>query len=308
MSKLRRIHHAVAGRRHRDVTAPYGGGGVLASTAMLIVGSSVAVSESITRYPVLTGQAIRYGLAALVLWVWASVRGASVRPLRTEVGRLVVLGAAGLAAFNVFLVLALQEAEPAAVGVVVGAVPIVLAILGPLLAGSRPAARVVVAATVVTVGAAVVHRGGGEASLAAVLLALGAMVSEAAFSLVAEPLLPRLGATSISLLACCTATVFLAAAAPIVHAHDAFRRPSATEAAGIVYLAVVVTALAFVLWYEGLQRLGSARAGLFAGLVPVSALFTAAAIGTGHLTVATTGGTTVVAFGLLLGLFHRGQG
>ena len=50
-----------------------------------------------------------------------------------------------------------------------------------------------------------------------------------------------------------------------------------TEAVAFAYLAVVVTALAFVLWYEALDRLGSARAGLLAGLVPVSALFTAVA-------------------------------
>ena len=43
---------------------------------MLIVGSSVAVSESITAYPVLSGQAIRYGLGALLLAVWVAVKGA----------------------------------------------------------------------------------------------------------------------------------------------------------------------------------------------------------------------------------------
>ena len=37
------------------------------------------------------------------------------------------------------------------------------------------------------------------------------------------------------------------------------------------HLAVVVTALAFVLWYGAVARLGAARAGLFTGVVPVTA-------------------------------------
>ena len=273
---------------------------------MLVLGSSVAVSEAITRYPVLSGQAMRYGLAALVLGAWVGLRREYVRPTLPELGRLVALGATGLAAFNVFLVLALRGAEPAAVGVVVGAVPIVLAVLGPLLAGSRPAPRVVVAAMAVTAGAAVVQ-GGGRAGLLPVMFALAAMASEAAFSLIAEPVLPRLGAASVSLHACITATVILAGAAPLFDAAGAFPRPSPTEAVAFAYLAVVVNALGFVLWYEGLKRLGSARAGLFAGLVPVSTLLTAVVIGGGGLTPRSAIGTIVVGLGLALGLAGPGH-
>jgi hypothetical protein len=53
----------------------------------------------------------------------------------------------------------LEEAEPAAVGVVVGCVPVVLALIGPLLARRAPVGRVVVAAVVVTVVAALRYRG-----------------------------------------------------------------------------------------------------------------------------------------------------
>ena len=184
---------------HPTLTAPLArSGAAFGAAAMLVVGSSVAVSESITAYPVLSGQAIRYGLAALLLSVWVGAKGVFVRPTIRELGRLVTLGVTGLAAFNVFLVLALREAEPAAVGVIVGAVPIVLAVLGPLLAGSRPAARVVTAALTVTAGAALVQGGGGDASLVAIVFAVAAMVSEAAFSLIAEPILPRLGAPSLA--------------------------------------------------------------------------------------------------------------
>ena len=48
--------------------------------------------------------------------------------------------------------------------------------------------------------------------------------------------------------------------------------PTATEAAAIVYLAVITTALAFVLWFGAVQQLGADRAGLLVGLMPIAAV------------------------------------
>ena len=38
-----------------------------------------------------------------------------------------------------------------------------------------------------------------------------------------------------------------------------------------LHLAVVVTALAFLLWYTAVSRIGADRAGLFTGMAPVAA-------------------------------------
>ncbi len=63
-----------------------------------------------------------------------------------------------------------------------------------------------------------------------------------------------------------------------------------------------MTALAFVLWYSGVGRLGVQRAGLFAGIVPISALLSAAAIGESSLTLVRLLGATAVAAGVTLGI------
>ena len=70
----------------------------------------------------------------------------------------------------------------------------------------------------------------------------------------------------------------------------------------VVYLAVAVTAVAFVLWYSSVRRLGASRAGLLTGVAPV------AAAAAGVLLVGPAPcplvwvGITVVAAGLALGL------
>ena len=68
-----------------------------------------------------------------------------------------------------------------------------------------------------------------------------------------------------------------------------------------VYLAVAVTAVAFVLWYTCVQRLGSARAGLLTGIAPVSAAAVGVAVGGPMPGLAVWLGIAVVAAGLVLG-------
>jgi drug/metabolite transporter (DMT)-like permease len=171
--------------------------------------------------------------------------------------------------------------------------PVVLALMGPLLPRRAPVGRVVAAAVVVTVGAAGVQ-GVGDTTLAGFMLSLGALAGEALFSLLAVSLLPRLGPLVLSAYVCAMAAAGLGAAAALLDGSRALPLPSAEEGAAIAYLAVAVTAIAFVAWYSGVERLGVERAGLFAGLIPVSTLFCAAAIGTGSLGIVETIGVFIV--------------
>ena len=133
-------------------------GSLFAAGAMVAVGSSVAAS-SLFKYPILAGQGLRYSLSAVVLVLFA--RGALPRFERAELPRLLLLSSSGLAGFNVFLIAALREADAGSVGVIIGSVPVALALVGPVLERRRPNAGVVTAAVVVTAGAAAVQWAGG---------------------------------------------------------------------------------------------------------------------------------------------------
>jgi drug/metabolite transporter (DMT)-like permease len=277
-------------------------GSGLAASSMVAVGGSVAVLSVITDYPVFTAQAVRYAAGALLLWGWARLLHLPrVRTSTEERVRLVVIAATGLAGFNVAVVVALRSAEPAAVGVVVGCIPILLALLGPVLEGRAPSAHCLMAAVVVVLGAALVQ-GVGRTSWTAFALSLLALGGEAAYTLVAVPILPRLGPVGVSTRICAIAAVILALTALAADGRDAFQVPSWGEAAAIAYLTVVVTAFAFVAWYESIGRLGVERTGLFAGLLPVSTLLIGAAIGIEPVRPLQLVGTLVVGAGITVGL------
>jgi drug/metabolite transporter (DMT)-like permease len=71
------------------------------------------------------------------------------------------------------------------------------------------------------------------------------------------------------------------------------------------YLAVAVTAVAFVLWYTSVERLGAGRAGLLTGIAPIAAAITGIALGGPSPRPLVWAGVATVAAGLALGLCRR---
>jgi drug/metabolite transporter (DMT)-like permease len=290
-------HHGPASTR--AITGPI----LMAASAMGLLGASAGVTAHLADFPLLGGQSLRYAVAAVVLAGIALARGHGlVLPLRpAELARLTALAATGLVAFNICLVEALRRADPATVGSVVGATPLVLALAEPLRNRRRPRGLLVATAALVAAGAALVQ-GLGQASVGGLLFALGALAGEAAFSLLAVPLLPRLGPLRLSAYITALAAVMLGAAALVRDGTAMLRTPTAAELTALAYLAVPLTVGAFVLWYSALRSLGADRAGLFAGLVPVTAAASQAALGLGRPAAGQIAGAVAVGLGLTLGL------
>ena len=277
-------------------------GSVGAASAMFVVGTLAAVSSVINHYPLYGGQAVRYAMAAVILFAVARAKGLGlVRLTPRETLLLLSLAATGLVLFNVCVIQATRHASPTLVGTTVGTVPVVLALVAPLLARARPSGRVLAAAAAVVAGATITT-GLGSGNLTGLLYAVGALACEACFSLLAIPLLPRLGPIRVSAYTQAAAIPLLLIVAVIADGGGILRTPSAAEAAALLYLGTVVSAGAFFLWYDALPRLGADRAGLFAGMVPIGAIVTTFLLGLGAPTVTELGGAALVIAGLTVGL------
>jgi drug/metabolite transporter (DMT)-like permease len=81
-----------------------------------------------------------------------------------------------------------------------------------------------------------------------------------------------------------------------------WQMPNVRQGFSLALLAVVVTALAFGLWYFAVNRLGSDRAGVLIGLMPVSGLATSVLLGAQELSLVSVAGVTTVALGCVIGL------
>jgi drug/metabolite transporter (DMT)-like permease len=284
--------------------------------AMSVLGASTAVSAHLTRYPVLGGQALRYTLAAAVFAVIVRRRGLPrIRPTAREWLQLTLLSATGLILFNVFVLASLRHTDAATLGSVVACSPLVLAIAGPLVVrGSKTAADspakpgrrlrtgpVIGAAVLVVAGSAMVQ-GFGPGSAAGIVFAVLTLACESLFSLLAVPLLPKLGELRVSAYLTVIAVPILLVAGLATDGTAMLRVPSLTETAALLYLALPLTVGAFLLWYRALNGLGPQRAGLLIGAVPVSACAASAVLGVGTPGIAQLAGVAIVVVGIVVGL------
>lgn len=207
----------------------------------------------------------------------------------------------GLVTFNLALVHGSQHAEPAVLGVAVACVPLLLAVIGPLLERRRPRRAVLVAAALVTAGAVLVE-GLGRTDGIGLLWALVVLVCEAGFTLLAVPVLGRHSPRGVSVHTTWLAAVIFAVLGVAAEGPTAALPLDAGDLAAAGYLAVAVTALAFVLWYSGVRALGAGRAGLLTGIAPIAAAGTGVLLGQPAPNLLVWLGIVVVVIGQALGL------
>ena len=175
-------------------------------------------------------------------------------------------------------------------------------------AHSRPAGRVLLAAAAVTAGSAAAQLGGATGpafSAAGLAWSAGALAGAVGTSLLAAPVLPRLGALAVTVYACGLAGLLLLAAAAVARSAGGppiLRTPAPAQLAALAYLPIAVTALVFIAWYGAMERLGVDRTGLFNGLIPVTSLAAVALTGTGTITPPGLLGALFVLAGVILGL------
>lgn len=278
------------------------GGFLLAALACVLVGASFTAGGALVDYPHAGGQAVRYGSACLLLAVLA--RRDAPRRLRALSVRQWALAAAvaavGMVGFNLSVLAAERSAEPAVPGVLVGCAPVVVAVLVPLASGRRPSAVVTAGALLVASGAFAVQGWGGT-DAAGLGWSVAALGGEVGFALLAAPLVRPLGPPLLSACVCGLAAVEAGVLAVAFDGGAALRTPTGAETLALAWQSVIATVIGFVCWYAGLQRIGTERATLCSGLIPVSAAVTAPLVSVGTFGPGQLLGSALVATGVALG-------
>lgn len=279
--------------------------GVAGMLAMTFVGGSVAVSGMLADASLHTAQALRYAAACALLVVWARATGRTLhQPHGTDWLWLIGIAVSGLVVFNLALVHGSRHAEPAVLAIGVACVPVALAAVGPLLEGRSPQAQVLAAGVVVSAGAVVVE-GFGRADAIGLAWAVTVFVCEAGFTLLAVPVLGRHGPVGVSVHTTWIAAAMFAVLAACTEGVSAATTFDIGALIAIGYLAVGVTALAFILWYSCVQSLGSGRAGLLTGVAPIAAAATGVPVTATVPGPAVWAGAGLIAVGLAIGARSR---
>ncbi len=251
----------------------------------------------------------RTALAGLLMLPIALARG-HLRGLRSAWLPILAFALIEIAGPWLLLGVAEQRLSSSLTGLLLASVPLVAALLAWLGAGrwtssdDRPDARRVLGLLVGVAGvSALVGFEVGSGDVGAVVAVAGVSVLYAVGPIILARWLsdlPGLGVITVSLLA--TALIYL----PIGVAQAPAELPSAKVIWSVVGLAVVCTAIAFVVFFELIAEVGPSRATVITYLNPAVALLLGVAILDEAFTIATAVGFALILAGSVLATRARG--
>ncbi|MFO1302398.1 MAG: DMT family transporter [Burkholderiales bacterium] len=258
--------------------APVAVYGKLSLMALLWGGTFIGGRIASPEMPAVTIALWRYVLAIAALLILAyAMEGGLPRPTRRQWIGLVLMGATGVFLFNLCFMFALARVTASRASLIMALNPAMTLLAAALFLRERLTRNKVIGIAIALAGVAVVLGHGNPMHLASGGVGIGEMVmfgcplAWAANTLVARRMLggmSTIASTTWSAIAG-TAMLLLAATAMGTLLPEG---ASARAWAAIAFLAVFGTAVALVLFYDGVRRIGAARASVFINLVPVFAV------------------------------------
>lgn len=208
-------------------------------------------------------------IGALALGAVLVLRRRWVPPTRREWVLVVVCGLAWFAVYNVALNAAETRLDAGTAAMLVNVAPVLIALSAGVLLGEGFSRWLLAGAAVALVGAVLVGaatRGEARADLTGVALALLAAVTYAVGVLTQKPVLRRLPPLQVTFLACAVGAAACLPFGPGLL--DTLTTAGPGAVAGLVYLGLVPTAVAFGTWAVALARTDAGRLGVSTYLVP----------------------------------------
>ncbi len=218
--------------------------------------------------------ALRHLVASVFMFAVLAIGGRIGWPERRDVGRIILLGAVGVIVYQVAFVVGLERTRAGNASLMLALVPIFLLVIdrGPREGRARAwfGAMLSIAGVAIVSGSTL--RVEGSNTLVGDLLVLGAAGVWAIYTVGAKPLIERYGpirTTAWTLWAGSLGLFFLGL--PSLARQD-WSTVTVGGWGGVLYSSVLAIGVAYLLWYRGVQQLGSARTAVFSNLTPVVAL------------------------------------
>lgn len=251
---------------------------------ILFWGSNVTISKlAFVTMPVMVFNAFRFLIAPALLALLLFVReGREAFRIAPELRRrILLLGLVGISFYQLIFLNGVNLTTASNAALLFATTPLLVAFISRLRGERlRPTGWAGIVLGFVGVALVLVARGAALslATLRGDLLIMLSVISWAIYTIGAAPLLRRMSpirATTLPMLL--GAPVVVLAGIPAALTLD-WSTVNAIGWAGMLYSAICSIALAYILWYSSVQRVGPTRTGIYSSLLPVVGI-AAAAIG-----------------------------
>ncbi len=238
------------------------------------------IKFALREFPQVSFNALRLILASVVFLVAIAVREKDAwRRARLDWTRIALLGIIGHFLYQLAFVAGVARTSASNAALIFGATPIAVALLAALAGHERvPFARWVGAAlSLFGIYVVVGHRAewSNATFLGDVLVFVG-MFCWSTYSVVSQPLLERLSPLVVT-----GYSMVIGAALYVLFATPAFFATNWRAISPASWLAMTMSSLlalafAYIVWYTGVQRIGSSRTAIYSNLTPIVAMIVAA--------------------------------
>lgn len=250
---------------------------------------------------------LRFAVASvfLVLMTWR-IEGKLPKIDRPTIFTVCLLGLTGVFAYNAFFFKGLQSIDASRAALIIALNPVLISLFSSLLFHERLTPVKTVGILMSVTGAMTVvargnplylfhgYMGWGEINI------FGCVLSWVSFSLIGKLVLKKITPLVSICYSSLVGAVALAIPASLEGLWSFLPKYSIVTWVGLFYLGFFGTVLGFVWYYEGIQKIGPTKAGLFINVVPLSAVVMAYFLLNEPMTLSLLVGTVLVSAGIFL--------
>jgi drug/metabolite transporter (DMT)-like permease len=300
---------SVASTRSRAITS----NDLLMLGVTLIWGINFSVLKVALQYfSPLAFNALRFSLATLMMLLVLRWQRESFAVSRSDLLPVVGLGLLGHTLYQLVFINGMARTTPANASLLMATSPIFVVLYGRILGIERTNRLVWGGICLSFAGILLLVLGGGGdlrlggSTILGDVLVLTAAMLWAAYTTGSKPLLARYSPLKLTAASMAIGTIPLVLVSIPAMLQQDWRVPTTGAWLGLLYSAVFAVAIAYVVWYTSVRRVGNARTAIFSNLTPVvSVLVSWLFLGYKLAPLQLAGGAVVLA-GLLL--TRRGRG
>jgi drug/metabolite transporter (DMT)-like permease len=248
----------------------------------------------------------RLAIAAAVLWpVVRALEASAPAPSYRDAWRIVAMGAVGFAGAYACSHWGLARSTATNAALLIIVEPVSIMLLSPALLGERLRGREAAGAAVALVGVVLVVLNGVPGVTHALapqwrgdLLLVLAGVAYGAYTLIGRHVLARHSPLVVTARSIAWGAVVMVPLAVAEWLGGAWPAPNVAAIAGLLYLAVVITALGYLVWNWALARVSAPRASVFLTVQPIGGAVLGVVLLGEPLTAFTVVGGVLIVLGL----------
>jgi drug/metabolite transporter (DMT)-like permease len=269
-----------------EATAPVPGRGWTETALALMVfvwGVNFAVvKHALGVFDPLGFNALRFVIASALVFAVLRHQGEFSLPRREDVWRIVGLGLLGNVGYQMCFILGLDRTRAGDASLFLALTPIMTAFLAMLMGQERPGPRTWGGAALSILGVGQVSgatlRVEGRDALVGNAILVTASAAWACYTVGARPIVRRYGSIRTTAWTMWTGALGLIVIGAPGLARQDWGAVDARAWGGLVFSAVFAIGLAYLVWYRGVERIGTTRTAIFANLTPVVALMAGAVL------------------------------